>query len=302
MRMLLVDGNHLTGRCHAVMGELITRDGRKSGAIHGFFKSLSYVKNSLKIHTSNVFVFWDGGRAQARKALYPAYKGGRKWNEGEALSPEEEANKIAYYNQLSALKEGLETAGVRQARVDGVEADDLIGIYSSLFSKEGHHIVIYSGDKDMHQLASDLVQIYDPKKELQDAKSLLASWEVASTWELIMYRAIMGDSSDNIAGIPGLGEVRAKLALKHILGEDISSARGADSIKDKIQNGTDIIDRNYKLMRLPRKWDDFPHYTPEQQAQATSSVTAEVSQNTKKFLSFLLSWDLQEVANNINWW
>lgn len=303
MRLLLVDGNQLAGRCNGAMKELRTSDGMLSGTVHGFIKSLAYVQKELTIHHSNVVICWDYGRAKARLELYPEYKGGRKWSSGTVLSEEEAAAKAGYYHQLDCLQRNLGHFGYRQVRQEDVEADDLLGIFSYQQSvQEGHHVVIFSGDHDMHQLVSDKVQIFDPKLGLQTKEQILARWEIPDQMPFVIavLKAMQGDKTDNVPGIPGVGEKTALKMLKAVQHwNDPALPKQQQKLIDMFKEHAETYYRNMQLLQLPRSWTAFPNYPLATRQEAEAAFGWYPPVTTIKMLQFLDDWELEEIKRTL---
>lgn len=307
MRKLIVDGNHLTARSRAVLKEMVTSKGNKSGVVFGFLKGLLYVRSKLAIDFNEITVCWDYGRSEVRKRLFPDYKGNREKKEP---TPEEQWDQIEYYKQLDALHEVCELIGVTQLRIKGVEADDLIGIYSRFYESLGHQVIIYSGDHDCHQLVSPRIDIFDPKKELQTCPVILSRWGVLNAEDIALVKAIMGDSSDNIPGVHGIGPVRAA---------DVFIHRGYEILKEQqpIQGDVpktiwkyvlsawenrELIKRNLLLMRIPREWCDSFYSVEQAQESLVQMMNAGKRRDRMAFVNFLSLWELNSILEQLNRW
>lgn len=310
MRYLLVDGNHLTGRAAAVATGLTTSDGRtKTGVFHMFFRSLSYTKHELRIPTEQIIVCWDGGRSAFRMKLYPEYKAGRK-STATNLTPEEEYERQQYRNQLHALHEVLPSLGISQIRVKQVEADDLLGFVSFELRRDGHKVVVYSGDRDSHQLViGSEVEVFDPRLSLLDEEAILKYWQLKSLRELLFYRALTGDHSDNIAGVSGIGDVRARLVCEHIdkfWTDEVPADEKTQKWFAKAKAASDVIVRNLQLMRLPRSLGELDHLYPDEAVQIALQV-CKVRQNhperdISRFVDFCQQYELTETLENLSKW
>lgn len=214
MRRLLIDANHVTGRCAGTgLSELYTTDGRPSGIIFGMFKHLAYLKSELKIPFSDMVLAWDQGRSAYRMELYPDYKGGRY---PEVPTEEQKIQREEYIMQLDQCRELLPKLGVRQIYARGVEADDLLGVVASSYVAEGDHVIVSSGDYDIHQLSHPKIDIFMPDGKIWNHADILAKWELPSVDYIPLYKAIAGDSSDNIPGVRGLGPVKTMKILKYV--------------------------------------------------------------------------------------
>jgi DNA polymerase I len=314
MRMLVIDCNHLSGRCHAALGELRRqRDGHYSGVVHGVLQGLSFVKNKLRIQFQDMIAVWDGGRCKRRVELYPEYKQNRKWSRGDdaEIDPEEVIRREGYYAQIEALHQGLATLGIRQVKVRGAEADDILGILSRFYEDRGHLVTIYTGDYDLHQCVSPKVDIFDPRKELLTKQDVEALWQLPVE-QFVPYKAIVGDSSDNIKGIKGMGEVRAKRTLAYYRLPGFADSPGGfadlESIpaKDKgwvqrVLDNADVFERNRELMTIPRTLVNW-YYTDEQDDQLISQLHQHPKQNSPAFIEFLREWELKALLDQVGRW
>lgn len=306
MRYLLVDANHLASRCRHAMSrvDLRTSSGHRSGVVSGVIRSLSFLRNKLRIDDSRILCFWDGGRAEKRLELFPEYKSGRS----KEATPEELLEKQQYYAQIDALVSGLRFAGIRQVKSSGVEADDLIAIYARTFSEAGADVLVHSGDKDMHQLCSDRIRIYHPDREELRLQDVLSEWGVSQSFLIPVFRAIVGDSSDSIPGVPGLGKKRAQmvLGLHEFLFSDCGKPAGVSDKEwrwlSQARDYRDVIARNLLLMCLPTSFENS-FYSEEQVRDVIRQVRGdEMVVSMAKFLDFLRSWELNDAIENIHFW
>jgi DNA polymerase-1 len=302
---MLIDGNLLAGRCRATTEDLATTQGVASGVVNGFIRSLLWAEREMEVNHEQVVVFWDYGRSVKRMELYPEYKAGR---ESAEPTPEEIKSKEDYVRQLNALHAALKHVGVTQCRVHGVEADDLIGIFSKFYEDQENEIVIFSGDKDMHQLVSGRVHILDAKKGLLKEEAILQAWGVHSVSYIPYYKALVGDASDNISGIGQVGDVRAQLILKHLdlrettprwlPADDPKAAKWVEHAKSKV----DILIRNLQLMKLPRRWDES-FYSSQQMLEATWQLLhSGRNANDVEFVRFCKEWELNSILEHYGRW
>lgn len=305
MRKLLVDANHLAGRCWATLGEMMTTDGRHSGVVHGFLRGLQHVQRVHRIDTPEVLICWDGGHSTRRKELYPEYKAGRHPKDP---TPDEQILRQEYRNQLAALHHGLQVSGYRQIMVAGVEADDLLGIFTEHQISEGHVVYIYGGDRDFFQLVRPSLFIIDPglkeNNGIRDEKNVLNYWKLPSTAHALLYRAICGDTSDGITGIFGVGDVGARRICKFVdFAEDgqivrIRSTEATDAKDQKVLSkflaNLDIIARNLVLMKIPRIWEESD-YSETQKDSAIFQYEQATESDDLKYASFLMKWELRSI-------
>jgi 5'-3' exonuclease len=242
--------------------------------------------------------------------LYPDYKSGRG---PEEPTEEELLEKRAYYAQMDAAIKGLRYAGIRQVQVSGTEADDLIAIFAKCYEQNGDDVIIYSGDYDLHQLASPTVQILHPDdrkgdKGLLDMQAVLDLWGLPFVHLIPIHKALTGDSSDAIKGVGGIGKKRAALIApyQHLI---LSNAeRPADVPEnvwkyiEKARSNQDIILRNLRLMQLPVNWQQS-FYDREQAEQVTRQVLGDgMFRSLRRFIQFCTEWELVTVLENIHYW
>jgi 5'-3' exonuclease len=213
--IMLVDGNNLAYRNYAVNPNLSTSKGEGTGAIFGTLKSLYLLR---KLYSPDrICVFWDIGVTLGWRAkLFPAYKAHRRveMDQERALFLEE------YHRQRKEISEVLSMLGIQQIGVAGVEADDLIGI--AVHQLRGLSVSIVSSDHDFYQLlAYGNVTIMRPTGkgdyEFITAPKFIEKYKFSpGLWPDA--RALMGDSSDNIPGVRGIGEMRATEVMRAIGG------------------------------------------------------------------------------------
>ena len=206
-RVLLIDGLNLFFRNFAMMN-FINEAGVHIGGLGGFLRSLGSLIN--QIQPTAVYVVFDGvGSSTNRKNLLPEYKSGRhthritNWEIFDDLD-DEHNSKI---EQIVRLIHYLRCLPVRTISIDKAEADDIIAYYSKYLPKKyNSKVIIVSSDKDFIQLVDKNVTVFRPmektfyqKQTVQDKFNVLAE-------NFILYKTLLGDSSDKIAGIKGLGE------------------------------------------------------------------------------------------------
>lgn len=197
-RMILVDGNSLMYRAYYGMHSELTSKGLPTNAILGFIRMMNYLLNQKY---DNILVAFDAGKKTLRHDWMKDYKAGR------APMPDEFRVQIAY------IKEFLDIVRVKRYEQDLYEADDIIGTMSKRAEDLGYHVDIYSGDKDLLQLVSPNVTVHLNKKGMTETEdytpeSFKERYKIDYT-QFIDLKGLMGDKSDNLPGIPGIGEVKA---------------------------------------------------------------------------------------------
>ena len=201
-KMLLIDGNNMLFKAyHATSygARMQTSNGIPTNAVYGFVMMIEKALSMLEPDV--VLVAWDSGKPTFRHQMYEAYKGTRKEIDPELIV------------QMPMAREYLDAAGIHRYEQDGVEADDIIGTMAR--SYPDYQIHILSSDKDLWQLIDATTDIYVMKKGLSEItvmnEATLMAEKGITPSQIIDLKALMGDPSDNIPGVKGVGE---KTALK----------------------------------------------------------------------------------------
>lgn len=204
-KLLLIDGNSIMNRAFYGIPDMTTNDGRHTNAIYGFLNII--LKVIEEEQATHICVAFDLKKKTFRHEMYEAYKGTRKG------MPEE------LHEQMPRIKKILQAMHIRIVEQEGFEADDLIGTLSKKGEREGFAVTILSGDCDLLQLATDTVLVRIPKTkhgktEVEDyyAKNVVETYGVTPLIFIDM-KGLMGDTSDNIPGVPGIGEKTAAKLL-----------------------------------------------------------------------------------------
>lgn len=227
-RILLIDGNSILNRAfYGIMGNkmLMTEDGTYTNAVYGFLAIMFKVQDELK--PEYMVVAFDRKGPTKRHEMYKEYKANRKG------MPEELAM------QMPIIKEILEAMNVKIIEKDGYEGDDIIGTLSRYGEKNGLDVTILSGDRDNFQLATDKITVEIPRTkggktetDYYNREKVIEEYGV-EPYQLIQVKGLMGDSSDNIPGVTGIGEKTALNLIKEF--GDI------DNLYNKIEENTDNI-------------------------------------------------------------
>ena len=205
--ILIVDGMNTFLRSFTMINH-VNNDGHHIGGLTGFLKSVGYAIKMIE-PTKVVIVFDGVGGSNAKRNLYPEYKANRNKNRMTNYSifsnKEEESESIN--NQMARLIQYLQLLPVSLICIDGIEADDTIGYLATKLENFNatREVVIMSADKDFLQLVSDKVKVYSPvKKKIYKPKDVLEEFNVSS-YNFVNYKILMGDTSDNLPGVNGLG-------------------------------------------------------------------------------------------------
>ncbi|MCL2050036.1 MAG: DNA polymerase I [Defluviitaleaceae bacterium] len=224
MKILLFDGFSILNRAFYALPPLTNSAGEYTNAIYGFLNIFfRFVDEELPEH---VIVAFDLPQPTFRHEMYGAYKGTRKGMPDELRA------------QVPALKTLLEKMGVTMSACEGYEADDVIGTLATNAASQGMTPVIITGDRDMLQLASDKIKIRLPrtkagKTEVEDydENAVIKKYGVSPA-AFVDVKALMGDTSDNIPGVPGIGEVTATKIIT-AYGSLENAIANAEEIKPK---------------------------------------------------------------------
>lgn len=205
-RLVIIDGKSVFYRGYYAMPGLSTKDGTPTGGVFGFASlSLEIVK---KLEPDYVCVAWDKKRTSIRKRLniLPTYKAGRKTPPSD------------FFNQIPILHELLGAFGWPLYEFDDYEADDIMGTISLMAEQHGIEPCLVTSDLDMLQLVSPLTKVYAMKRGLSNIEeynpSILENKLGIKVSQFLDLKALKGDSSDNIPGVPGIGDKTAVALLK----------------------------------------------------------------------------------------
>ena len=231
-KIVLIDGHSILNRAFYGIPDLTNSEGLHTNAVYGFLNIMFKILDEEK--AQYLAVAFDLKAPTFRHKMYEEYKGTRK------PMPQE------LHQQVPIIKEVLEAMGIPLLMLEGYEADDLLGTVARRMEKQGLEVSIVSGDRDLLQLATDRVKVRIPKTkrtgtEIEDylAGDVLKTYQVTPP-QIIELKALMGDSSDNIPGIPGVGEKTAtkiiaeygsiENAYAHV--EEIKPNKAKESLKN----------------------------------------------------------------------
>ena len=259
-RILLIDGLNLFFRNFAMLN-MVNPNGVHIGGLGGFFRSLGALIR--QINPTQVYVVFDGaGSANNRKNLIPEYKSGRdlqritNWEAFDDIEDEHDAK----IDQMVRIIQYLKTLPVKTVSIDKVEADDIIAYLSGIIPKDPKDkAFIVSSDKDFIQLVSDNVIVYRPIEKNYYTKETVVEKFNISPKNFILYKTLLGDSSDKIKGVKGLGQKGLlkkfpELAEKDMVWDDILNIYEKKMqdhvVYARVIQGRDELEKNYKVMDL----------------------------------------------------
>lgn len=205
-KLVLIDGHSILNRAFYGVPDLSNSEGLHTNAVYGFLNILFKLLEEEK--PEYLTVAFDVKAPTFRHEMYPEYKGTRK------PMPQE------LHEQVPVMKQVLHAMGIRTMEQPGLEADDILGTLAKRAEKEGMDVSLVSGDRDLLQIASDKIKIRIPKTkgartEVEDyyAADVEAKYGVTPAG-FIELKALMGDTADNIPGVPKVGEKTASELLK----------------------------------------------------------------------------------------
>lgn len=258
-RVLIIDGMNTFIRSFAAIPTM-DENGNHIGGVTGFLKSVGYVTRKFK--PSRVYVIFDGkGGSKRRRDIYPDYKLGRKpltrLNRTYDMTTEKDEQDLMRY-ELVIVAKALMKLPITTITLDHVEADDIISYIAQHVGENGGESIIYSTDKDFLQLVGDDIKVWNPvRKKTYIPEIVVEDYEIHPN-NFLLYRALTGDTSDNLPGIKGLGMktllkiVPEFVTEQHLTFDDVIDAAENSKLKvaSRIVDEQESIKRNIKLMSL----------------------------------------------------
>jgi len=238
-KLVLIDGNSIINRAFYALPPLTSSNGLHTNAVLGFTTMLLKVLEEEK--PTHVLVAFDAGKVTFRHEGYAEYKGGRQKTPPELSE------------QFPLLKDLLQAFSISQFELPGYEADDIIGTMARLAEEQGKSAIVVSGDKDMLQLATEDVSVWITRKGVSEVDRFnpagIGEKYGLTPAQIIDLKGLMGDASDNIPGVPGVGEKTA-LKLLHEFGTVENVIERLDEIKGKLR---DNIEANQESARMSKR-------------------------------------------------
>lgn len=263
MKLLVLDGNSIINRAFYGIKLLTTKDGRYTNAIYGFMNI--FYKLYDELHPDSVAFAFDLKAPTFRHKMYDEYKAGRK-----PMPPE-------LAEQMPVLKDLLRALGYKIVTKEGYEADDILGTLA--FScKDGDECYIATGDRDSLQLVGDNVKVLlastkmgRPETNIYDVKRIKDDYGV-TPHQLIDIKALMGDSSDNIPGVSGVGQKTAQSLISELgsiqnIYDNIDTIDIRETLRNKLKNDKDSAFMSYKLGEICKSVPietDYSFYVPNE--------------------------------------
>ena len=246
-RLLLIDGHAYAYRAFHAIRQLSAPDGSPTNAIFGFIQMLTRLRAALE--PSHLGVIWDGGLDAGRMAAWPAYK---------AQRPPMPAGLGAQIDEIIAF---LGASGLHSYCEEGVEADDYLALAARRGAASGLPVIIASSDKDFMQLVAPAIALVNPNDKSQSLwgeNQVVAKTGVTSA-QVVDWLSLIGDSVDNIPGVPGVGPKTAADLLRRFGSVDILYRRlpevASERLRTTLREAEAAVRRNQCLIRLR---DDLP--------------------------------------------
>ena len=292
-KIVLIDGHSILNRAYYGVPDLTNSDGLHTNAVYGFLNIMFKILDEEK--PDYFAVAFDLKTPTFRHKMYEQYKGTRKPMQEELRQ------------QVPVIKEMLEAMQVPLMMLEGYEADDLLGTVAKKAEADGLEAVVVSGDRDLLQLATDHIMIRIPKTkkggtEIENYRTadVIEKYQVTPI-QIIELKALMGDSSDNIPGIPGVGEKTAtrlimeygciENAYAHV--EEIKPNKAKESLRD-----------HYDMAQMSKELATINIYSPFEldmdKARMTDLYTKEAFELCKKleFKNMLSRFEISQEEQN----
>lgn len=245
-KLVLIDGNSIAYRAFFALPLLNNDKGVHTNAVYGFTMMLNKIMEDEK--PTHILVAFDAGKTTFRHSTFSEYKGGRQ------KTPPELSEQFPFIREL------LDAYGIRRYELENYEADDIIGTLTLSAEKEGYEIKVISGDKDLTQLSSEQTTVGITRKGITDIEEYTPTHVMEkyglTPEQIIDMKGLMGDPSDNIPGVPGVGEKTAIKLLKEFstlenLLESINQVTGS-KLKEKLEEFKDQAVMSKQLATIER--------------------------------------------------
>lgn len=266
-KLLCVDGNSLINRAFYGVRPLSTRDGTPTNAVYGVMTMLQ--RQIMQLRPDFFVVAFDVHAPTFRHEMYPEYKAGRRPTPPDLLS------------QFPLARQGLLALGAHCVERPGYEADDILGTYAAMSKEAGVEAYLFTGDKDSLQLISDGVTILlatTGESVVYDRQFFHEKYGIYPE-QFVDMKALMGDSSDNIPGVAGIGEKTAAKLISDYgsldsLYEDIENKPLSPTLKAKLISGRESAYKSQTLSRIITHVPDLPPISELAAAPAPTALKA----------------------------
>lgn len=253
-KLILIDGTSVLYRAYFAIRDLSTSAGRPTNAVFGFIRMLRQIEEDWK--PTHWVVVFDGGLPEERIELLKEYKAQRR------PMPE------SLREQIQTVEEYLDRADIAWLRQEGQEADDIMASVAAWAEKESGEILIATNDKDLYQLVDEKVKVIpvSGKSNQLGPEDVLRKTGVPPL-QIVHWLALVGDTSDNIKGVPGVGPKTAAKLLSQYGSLDNLWAHldelPSDKLRNSLRENRSLISRNVQMVRLrqdlgcPLEWHEM---------------------------------------------
>ncbi|HVJ82552.1 MAG TPA: DNA polymerase I, partial [Planctomycetia bacterium] len=257
-RLYILDGNSLIYQVFHAIPEMTAPDGTPTNAVFGFVRDLFFLRRVRK--PDYLVCAFDTPAATFRHALYPEYKANR------AAVPDD------LLPQFAVIREALDAFRIPVLETPGLEADDYLATVGVVAAKRGVHAYLCTADKDMRQVIGPLTTVFNMRKnQLIDAEVLRDLWGVAPE-QVVDFQSLVGDSTDNIPGVRGIGEKTAATLLQKYgtlegVYEHVDEVKGAKARQNLLEGrASAFMSRDLVRLKtdvpLPDDWSDWKPRAP----------------------------------------
>lgn len=307
--ILIIDGLNAFLRNFTMINH-INQDGHHIGGLTGFLKSIGYAIRM--VDPTKVVVVFDGvGGSNARRNLYPDYKANRNVNRitNYSIFESKDEEQESINNQMERLIQYLKCLPVSVISIDGLEADDIIGYLANKFeAHEGtQKVTIMSADKDFLQLVTDKVEVYSPtKKKIYKPKDVFEEYGVTSI-NFLNYKILLGDPSDNVPGVSGLGPKKLAKLFPELTGNN------KVTLENIIEKSAELINENKLYLSVVERRQQLfinqqlmslngEFLSPENKQLVKEAFTNSYELNMPIFLQLYSNDKLGESIPNVQSW
>lgn len=247
-KIMLIDGNNLSYMAHG--RQVMTFHGERTEVL---YLGLSMLSNNLKLfEPDRLVVVWDGGKDKRRKKICPEYKGHRR----KDLTEQEKKEWELFFKQMDKLKEAFYQLGITQYYLPGREADDIIYNLVEWINQlaPGTKFVVMSTDKDFFQLLPNPnVFVYNPVKKIEYTRARFEHEFGFEPEHYVSWKAMVGDASDNLKGVSGLGPKKATKIVQNLFKE----RTGEGKIPDVPERDAKLLLDNFDEFTRMRETIEF---------------------------------------------
>jgi DNA polymerase-1 len=317
-RIAVVDGNPLLWRASVMHAGLTLRSGRPSGCVYGGLDNLFRAWKGLAGACDHLVVAWDWGRSRWRRALFPGYKASREAARATVQPSRPDRPlplpKSEVMAQLGVVQRFLDAAGVFQLAVEGVEADDLLGLLATGFAGAGHEVTLVGSDHDLHQLVRPGVRIYDPIQKAWLAHTDIGApgspYEGLRSEQVVDFLALSGEAGDDIPKVPGIGPKRALDILRATpsiegLLEMLTGATAPPKAWTKTKWWESALARQESLLlakqltRIPT-WTDRGALNDDEWTRLQAGLRRSVQVDRMRFAALCDTWEMTRARESMD--